>query len=773
MTSVADPDDIDALIAALTLEEKAGLCSGAGFWQTRAVERLGIDSIAVADGPHGLRIQIDGGDHLGIDSSEPATCFPPAVTLASTWNVETVRAVGEAIGTEARAAGLAVVLGPGVNIKRSPLCGRNFEYFSEDPHVAAAMGTAWVQGLQSTGVGASLKHFAVNNQETDRLRVSAEVDERTLREIYLAAFEPVVRQAAPWTVMCAYNRINGTYASEDHWLLTEVLREEGGFDGLVVSDWGAVDDPVASVQAGLDLEMPSTGKASPEALTAAVRAGRLDEADLDTVVRRVLTLVKRAPRQAATAGVDVDAHHLLARRAAAEGAVLLKNDRSALPLALADGQRLAVIGEFARSPRFQGAGSSQVNPTRVDDALGALRDALGEAVTVDFAAGYRLDPDADPGGTAPGAAGSEGADLVAEAVAVAEGADAVVVFVGLPPSAESEGFDRDHLDLPADQLRCVEALAAVHPNLVAVLVNGGVVTVDDVEASAAAVLECWLGGQASGSAVADLLLGEVNPSGRLAESIPHRIEDTSAFGNFPGSERQVHYGEGLLVGYRRATTAGVEMAHPFGFGLSYTTFGYSDLAVEVHDPPSMDATVMQVSATITNTGAVAGAEVVQVYVGSPGAPVPRPARELRAFTKVFLEPGASQRVDFALTRRDLARWSVRSHDWVFDPGTYEVAVAASSEDLREVRTVELGGEVPVGRLDAYSTLAEWLAHPTGRARLVDTMRTSPVGDLTPLLEDASLLRMIGPFPLRRLLPMLGGAFRLEELDDLIAQANTA
>lgn len=757
--------DIDRLIGELTVQEKAALCSGAGFWHTRAIERLGISSVMVADGPHGLRVQTDGGDHLGLETSDPATCFPPAVTLGSTWNVDTVRRVGEAIGTEARAAGLAVVLGPGVNIKRSPLCGRDFEYFSEDPHVAASMGTAWVQGLQSTGVGASLKHFAVNNQETDRLRVSAEVDERTLREIYLAAFEPIVRDAAPWTVMCSYNRINGVYAAHNRWLLTEVLRDEWGFEGLVVSDWGAVDDPIASVAAGLDLEMPGTGGASPERITRAVENGDLAVDELDAAVRNVLQLVDRAPAAAESGTFDVDAHHNLARQVAAEGAVLLKNDDGALPLTLAPGQRLAVIGELARTPRYQGAGSSQVNPTRIDAPLDAFRAALGDGVTVDFAPGYELE-DADTSDASSA--------LIDEAVACARDADAVVIVAGLPPAAESEGFDRTHLELPSAQLALIDAVARVRPDAVVVLANGAVVTVADFADSVAAVLECWLGGQASGTAMVDLVLGAVNPSGKLTESIPYRLADTPAYLHFPGSERVVRHGEGIFVGYRYYDTVGLDVAYPFGHGLSYTSFTYADLTVDVLDD-GLDAAaedpVLEIAVTVTNTGERAGGEVVQVYVGSVDSSVKRPSRELRAFTKVFLEPGATERVDFALTRRDLARWSVTDHDWVFDPGPYEVAVGASSRDLRGTETVELPGAVHVSPLDAYSSMAEWLAHPAGRDLLVDALRNSTAGDLSALVEDESLVRVIGQFPLRRLLPMLGGVFTLDDLAALIEQAN--
>lgn len=764
MTDEGAPLDIDTLLDELTLAEKASLCSGAGFWHTRAVERLGVPPIMVSDGPHGLRVQPDGGDHLGIDSSDPATCFPTAVTLSSTWNTDTVRRVGEAIGREARAAGLAVVLGPGVNIKRSPLCGRNFEYFSEDPHVAAEMGTAWVLGLQSTGVGASLKHFAVNNQETDRLRVSAEVDERTLREIYLAAFEPIVRNAAPWTVMCAYNRINGVYAAQDHWLLTEVLRDEWGFEGLVVSDWGAVDDPVASVAAGLDLEMPSTGTASPERIVAAVESGTLDATDLDVAVRRVLELVDRSPREPAS-GYDMGAHHDLARAVASEGAVLLKNEGPVLPLTPGPGARIALIGELARTPRYQGAGSSQVNPTRLTDTLTAMREALGDRATVDFAAGYRIEGDTDP--TTRNA-------LVAEAVDLVEGAESVVIVAGLPASYESEGFDRTDLALPEEQLELIATIARIRPDTVVVLANGAVVTVADFADGVAAVLECWLGGQASGGAVADLVLGTVNPSGKLTESIPLRLADNPSYLHFPGDEREVRYGEGPYVGYRHYDTVQAPVAFCFGHGLSYTSFEYRDLTVEVLDDGvdvALDDPVVEVAVTLTNTGDRAGGEAVQVYVGSDDAPVARPAHELRAFTKVFLQAGATERVNMVLTRRDLARWSIRRHGWVFDPGSYTVAVAASSRDLRLVERIEIPGTAGVARLDAHSSMAEWLAHPAGRELLSDELRDSPLGDLTPLIDDESLIKVIGQFPLRRLVPMLGGAFGLDQLDALTDRAN--
>ncbi len=524
---ITDPTarlDIPALLADLTLEEKASLLDGADFWRTQPVERLGIPGIMVTDGPHGLRKQAEGADHLGLNASVPATCFPPAAGLASSWDAELLGRVGAALGRECRAAEVSVLLGPGVNMKRSPLCGRNFEYFSEDPALAGDLAAALVNGIQSQGVGTSLKHFAANNQETDRMTVSAEVDERTLREIYFPAFERVVTQAQPWTIMCSYNRINGVYASENRWLLTEVLRDEWGYEGLVVSDWGAVSRREAGLAAGLDLEMPSSAGGGQRKILDAVRAGELSEADVDLAVTRVLTLVDRAqPALEPGQTFDVAAHHALAREAAAASAVLLKNEGGILPLDAQAGGTVAVIGEFARTPRFQGAGSSQVNPTQVDTVLDALRAALDGNREVAFAPGFAIESGAaDPA-------------LVEEAVRTASSAAVVVLFLGLPPSYESEGYDRDHMDLPAHQVELLHAVADANPRLVVVLSNGSVVTVAPWQDRAQAVLEGWLLGQAGGSAIADLLLGVLSPSGKLAETIPVRYADNPTIGASPAS----------------------------------------------------------------------------------------------------------------------------------------------------------------------------------------------------------------------------------------------
>jgi beta-glucosidase len=627
------PFEIDSVLTSLTLEEKASLVLGSDFWHTAAVERLGVGRIMVSDGPHGLRAQMDEADHVGLSGSVPATCFPTASALGSSWNRDLFREVGEALGRETKHWGVSVLLGPGVNMKRSPLCGRNFEYLSEDPWLAGDLATAMVHGVQSQGVGTSLKHYAANNQEDDRLRVSAEVDERTLREIYLPAFERVVVNAQPWTVMCAYNKVNGSYASEHHWLLTEVLRDQWGFEGAVVSDWGAVHDRVASLRAGLDLEMPPALGWSDVAVVSAVRNGELDEADLDRAVRRILRLVQQAqPALAEGAEFDEAEHHALARRAAQESAVLLKNDDAVLPLQVHEGATVAVIGEFARTPRYQGAGSSQVNPTRLDVALDELRASLGEGVEVVFAEGFGI-------GTTEGDEARR-----AEAVEVARGADHVILFLGLPAAAESEGFDRTHIDLPDNQLELVRAVAEMHDEIVVVLANGSVVRLDGWQDQVSAILECWLSGQASGGAVVDLLLGVASPSGKLAETVPVRLEDNSSYLNFPGDSQVVRYGEGLFIGYRGYDKAHQEVSYPFGFGLSYTTFTVTDLTTAVLGSVEGGDLAVGVTVTVTNTGSVAGAEVVQVYVRDVASSVARPVRELKAFAKVSLEPGESRQV---------------------------------------------------------------------------------------------------------------------------------
>ena len=748
MSDVAN--DFTNRLSELTLEEKASLCLGSDFWHTAPVERLGIPQIMVSDGPHGLRAQLEEADHVGIGGSAPATCFPTASALGSSWNPELFRAVGEALGREAKKLGVSVVLGPGINMKRSPLCGRNFEYISEDPWLAGELATAMVQGTQSQGIGTSLKHYAANNQEDDRLRVSAEVDDRTLREVYLPAFERVVKLSQPWTVMCAYNKINGTYCSEHYWLLTQVLREEWGFEGLVVSDWGAVHDRVAALRGGLDLEMPPNVGVSDAAIVAAVGDGSLYESILDDSVSRVLQLVDRSqPALAARGEFDVDEHHALARRAAHESAVLLKNAGNVLPLQPASGSTVAVIGEFARTPRFQGAGSSQVNPTLIDVPLDELQSALAGQAEVRFAAGFGI-------GTT-----DNDEELMQEAVELASEADHVLVFLGLPGEDESEGFDRTHIDLPANQLVLLHALAEVHDRLIVILANGGVVRVSTWEDKVAAILECWLSGQAAGGAAVDLLLGVANPSGKLAETIPVRLQDNSSYLNFPGEEGVVHYGEGIFIGYRAYDKLIQNVSYPFGFGLSYTTFRIDDVNVSVTGSVAGGDLAATVTASVTNTGQRAGAEVVQVYVGDVEASVARPLRELKGFVKIHLEPGETRQVSFDLDERAFAFWSRRLQQWVVESGEFLIAVGSSSRDLVATEAITIDAPRLSLPLGPDSTLHEWLDDDRGRELLAKR-------DIR-LLQDPELIKVIGTMPMHTLAAFQGMALSHEELNELVAE----
>ncbi|MFL6133738.1 MAG: glycoside hydrolase family 3 C-terminal domain-containing protein [Nocardioidaceae bacterium] len=721
--------DIDRLLTELTLEEKASLTSGSSFWYTAPVERLGIPKIMLSDGPHGLRAQPSESDHLGLGGSLPATCFPTASAVASAWNPDLLRRIGQALAQEARACNLSVILGPGVNMKRSPLCGRNFEYFSEDPFLAGELAVGIVNGIQSRGVGTSVKHYAANNQETDRLRVDAQVDERTLREIYLPAFERVVRAEQPWTVMCSYNKVNGQSASENTWLLDTVLRGEFGFEGLVVSDWGAVYHRVPALLAGIDLEMPPAIGRSPEAVVAAVQSGDVPTEVLDARVRRVLELVAKGnPVLDVDESFDADAHHALAREAAAESVVLLKND-GLLPLP-ADA-KIAVVGEFAREPRFQGAGSSQVNPTRVDALLDELGAVYGD---VPFAAGYVL------GGT------GDDAILLAEAERVGAAAQTVVMVIGLPGADESEGFDRAHMNLPANQLAALEAVAAANPNVVVVLVNGSTVVLGEVTPHAKALVEAWLGGQAAGGAIADVLTGKVNPSGRLAETIPHRLEDNSSYFNFPGDSQVVRYGEGIFIGYRGYDQAHQDVAFPFGFGLSYTSFTMSGLQVATRGSVSEGTLAATATVTVTNTGAVPGGEVVQVYVADVESSVARPVRELKGFAKVFLEPGASQMVTIELDQRAFSFWSTKLGRWAVEAGDFEIGVGPSSRLLTLTETVSVEAPRLAEPLNRDSTVQEWMADPIGR-RLIE--REVADGQPAAVLED-EMISVIGNMPMSTL-----------------------
>nr|AGS53124.1 beta-glucosidase [uncultured bacterium contig00040] len=767
--------DIKTIISQMTLEEKASLCSGKNFWETKPIERLGVPSIMMTDGPHGMRKVYAGSDG---HSSEPATCFPPAVLSACSFDTELMRELGEALGRECVAGNVRIILGPAVNIKRSPLCGRNFEYFSEDPLLAGEMAVAHIRGVQSTGVGTSIKHFAANSQETRRFSSDSQVDERTLREIYFPAFERAVKEAQPTTVMCSYNRLNGEYASEHPWLLTEVLRDEWGFDGLVVSDWGAVNDRVKGVAAGLELEMPGGRRFNDDKIAAAVRSGELDEAVLDLCIERILTLLERVKGDGQATPFDKEAHHALARRVAAESMVLLKNDGGLLPLK--KDAKIAFIGEFALTPRYQGAGSSLVNPTALTSALKVAvakysktpahydaespewHGAPPGPTEIIYARGYDTNNCDEPDDA-----------LVAEAVAVAKEADVCVLFIGLPPSYESEGFDREHMRIPGGQNALVEAIAAANENVVVVLHNGAPVEMPWVD-KAPAILESHLGGQAGGAAVVDILFGEQNPCGKLAESFPKRLSDNPSYLNYFGEGDITQYREGVFVGYRYYDTKDMDILFPFGHGLSYTTFGYSNLklgAGTIRDTDTLDVTV-----DVTNTGSVAGKEIVQVYVGAKNRDdhIIRPTKELRAFAKVSLEPGETKTVSFTLDKRAFAYYNAKLRDWHVLDGVYRVMACRSSRDIAAEAEVEVVSTVPIPvKADVNTPFCDIMRLPGGTefvnelAYRSHKFSASGDDDPGPASWDHMFLKMIPEMVGRQIIMLNDVTMSIEELQEVL------
>jgi beta-glucosidase len=696
----------------IPIEDKARLLTGR-TWTTFANEAIGLRELSWSDGPHGLR-KVKG-EGIGLGDEVEATCFPPLVTLGSTWDRTLAYRMGAAIGFESHMNNVDVLLGPGINLKRSPLCGRNFEYVSEDPLFSGYIGAAYVNGIQSNKVAASLKHFAANNQESRRMNVDAIIDERTYHELYLRSYQIVVELANPWTIMCSYNLINGTYASENRDLLTTILRERWGYSGLVVSDWGAVVNRARAVTAGLDVEMPNSAD-GPQIVVDAVRDGSLDEADVDLSIQRLMTLAERTTRTAPTGAINFDEHHELARDIAAAGIVLLKND-GILPLKDTAGQKVAVIGEFAGTPRAQGGGSSRVNAVRNDDALSALTARLSNS-TVTYAQGFRTAPTGDDDA------------LRAEAVSLATNADVVVMFLGLGDMDESEGFDRTTIAIPANQITLLREVARANAKVVVCLTNGALVDIASWSDSAQAVVEAWLGGQAGGSAVCDVLVGDVNPSGRLTETIAYRLEDIPAQMNFPGEFDKVVYGEGPYVGYRHFTTHDQPVAYPFGFGLSYTTFSFSDVAATVKGPE------VDVTLNVNNLGDRDGHEVVQVYVSKKGSAVIRPAIELKGFERVAVTAKGSTHATVTIPVRYLAYWDTRIHDWVVEPGEYTFHVGSSADNLTASVTVSLHGDVVTVPLDDMSTLQDWMATAKGKAAVLSVF-ASLGGNFSQLGEEGS------------------------------------
>ena len=755
--------EIKKLILEMTLEEKASLLSGLDFWHTKPVERLGIPSIMVSDGPHGLRKQDENADHLGMNESIKAVCLPTACATAASFDRAMLYEIGAAIGDSCQHERVAVNLGPAVNIKRSPLCGRNFEYFSEDPYLAAELSTSQIKGIQSRNVGVSVKHFAANSQENRRMSSDSVVDERTLREIYYPAFESAVKEGKAWTVMCSYNRVNGEFASQNRRLLTDILRGEWGFDGYVVSDWGAVSDRVKGVHAGLDLEMPASGGTNDLRVVNAVRAGELDEKDVDLAVERILTIHQRYLDNAKPdTPWDKEAQHELARRLAAECMVLLKNEENVLPIA--KGERVAVIGKFAKEPRFQGGGSSHINSFKVE----SLMDALAGMEGVTYAQGYDIVTE------------TPDEEMITQAVAAAKAADKAVIVAGLPDAFESEGYDRTHMRMPACQVELIRRVAQVNPKTIVVLYNGSPVEMPWL-GCAKAVVEGYLGGQAVGGATKDVLWGDVNPCGRLPESFPHQLEDNPSYLSYGGEGDTAVYSEGVFVGYRYYDKKKMDVLFPFGYGLSYTSFAYSNLTLS--STAIRDTQTLTVTVDVTNTGSRAGKEVVQLYVGDPVSTVFRPVRELKGFEKIWLEPGETKTVCFELGKRAFAYWNTQINDWYVESGVFSIEIARSSRDVAlagEV-TVESTAKLPV-RFTVNSIFEDLMKSPKAMEMLAPL--TQSIKENMGMGSEASeaaqsaisnemVEAMIRYMPLRTVASFSGGALSYDQLCAMVEAINQA
>jgi beta-glucosidase len=747
----ATETNIQELISKMTLEEKIALTIGKDFWSTNGVERLGIAPIALNDGPHGVR-KPGASTEIGIGSSIAATCFPTANTLACSWDTALVEEVGMALGEECLTLDVQVLLGPGVNIKRTPLGGRSFEYYSEDPVLAGEMGCAYVNGVQSKGIGTSLKHYACNNQEFERMSISVEVDQRTLREIYQPAFERVVRKARPWTVMCAYNKVNGVYASEHAQLLHDILKKEWGFEGVIVSDWGAVNEKEKALEAGLDLQMPGyPGGDHTKKLARLVRDGQLSESVIDEAATRVLRMMLLGKENRQPGFVfDQDAHHGMARRAAAESIVLLKNTGNVLPLQVEQLRSVALIGRFAKQPRYQGAGSSQVVPTRLDTSYDELQRWLGDKLHTTYADGYDEQESLNKA-------------LLHEAVEQAKTADIALIFAGLPGAYESEGYDRKHLFMPESHNRLIAEVCQVQPNTIVVLHNGGAVAMPWID-SPKAILEAGLGGQAVGGAIVDVLSGKVNPSGKLAETFPVRIQDTPAYINYPGEANKVYYGERLFVGYRYYDKKEIKPLFPFGYGLSYTTFEYTDLHLNKMELNAGET--LAVTVTVHNKGSRAGKEVLQLYVQSLTSQFNRPNKELKAFAKVALEPGESKDVHLTLEERDFMIYDDERQIWRMEGGEYNILIGSSSETivLSERVTANEDPRSMAPLFNRMSPLKLFLKYPQTRELLTHTLAEVPRATLF-LGED----EMFTSMPIAKMVVL--GVLSDEKVNTLIEQAN--
>ena len=750
--------DAKSMVSQMTLEEKASLCSGKGFWHIKGIERLGLPSVMVSDGPHGLRKQASGGDHLGLNDSISAVCFPTAAGLACSFDRELLNTIGEALGEECQAEEVAVILGPAINIKRSPLCGRNFEYFSEDPLLAGELSAAYIRGVQSKHVGVSLKHYAVNNQEYRRMTVNAVVDERTLREIYLAGFETAVKKAKPWTVMCSYNKVNGTYASENKKLLTDILRDEWGFDGFTVTDWGACNDHVKGVLAGLDLEMPSSGDMSDKLLVQAVQAGVIPESAVDQAAERIVSIVSRYMENKDAAAVfDRGVHHHLARRIARESMVLLKNDEHLLPIR--GNKKVAFIGKFAKEPRFQGGGSSHINVSDITSAIQAVRSVHGNMI---YAQGYETQEDV----SSPA--------LISEAVEAAQTADIAVLFLGLPDAFESEGYDRTHMQLPQCQLELLYEVLKVNQRVVVVLHNGSPVEMPWAD-RVPAILETYLGGQAVGGAVIDLLFGAANPCGKLAETFPLRLEDTPAYLFFPGDKDTAEYREGIFVGYRYYDSKKMDVRFPFGHGLSYTTFAYSNLRLSHTE--LVDGETLSVTFDVTNTGSIAGKEIAQLYVSSAHKGITRPEKELKGFEKVALSPGETKTITITLDRRSFAYYETAIPGWHVENGAYHILIGASSRDIRLEAAIQYtGAKELIYQFTMDSTLGDIMDTPQGKPFIDQifqglTALTQAAGEGSAVSQEM-MAAMMRDLPLHAIASFSQGQLSRDTLESIVSSLNS-
>lgn len=759
-------EKIQNLISQMTLEEKAGMCSGADFWNLKGIERLGIPKVMVTDGPHGIRKQAEAADHLGINESEKAICFPVGCATASSFDRDLIRRQGELLGQECQAMNVSTILGPAMNIKRSPLCGRNFEYYSEDPYVSTEIAAALIEGVQSKNVGTSAKHFVANNQEKRRMTNSSDADERTLREIYLASFAGAIKKAKPWTVMSSYNRINGEFVGDNKEYLTDILRKEWGFDGYVVSDWGAVNDRISSLAAGLDLEMPPGDYENDRLIVKAVQEGKLDESVVDQACERILNIIFRYTENRDEKAVfDYEKDHKAAAEIEAECMVLLKNENEILPLT--SDKKIAFIGKYAKTPRYQGGGSSHINSWKVESALEVAKE-IPELANVTFAEGYQDEKD------------EVIEELQMKAVKAAAEADVAVLFLGLPDNFESEGYDRKHMNLPNCQNELVEKVLEVQKHVVVVLHNGSAVIMpwkDQVEG----ILEAYLGGEAVGKAVAEVLAGRKNPSGRLAETFPLRLEDTPCYLTYGKGYDNAVYQEGVFVGYRYYTSRKMETAFPFGHGLSYTTFEYSDLQLDKKEMSDKES--VQVSVKVKNIGNRAGKTVVQLYVEAPETEVIRPVRELRGFEKIFLETGEEKTVTFILGERAFAYWNTLIHDWYAEEGTYQVMIGENADQmcLSEEISVHPTKEIPkvyslntcLGELmrdpKAQTVMAPFMQGMAQNDAAMDMAETNE-NDQSGVVNQEMMAAMMEAMPLRQLLSFVPGIKR-EMLEQMVNALN--